>query len=374
MRVVTSFYHSCNMVATSAALVLLVLATAVYLGYLVPTLVGLIPQRVMLPTAPSHTFAILIPAHNEESGLPATLQSVMELDYPANLVRVCVVADNCTDDTARVPWDFGIRCLVRRDASKRGKGYALAFGLEQILADMPDVVLILDADCQLNPSALRALDAAFVTGADAVQCAVRACNPDDGPTGYVAAVGSAIDEVMAAGMHRLGRSVPLRGTGMAFRRSVLERVPWTAFGLVEDAEYSQRLRRAGVRVQHCRDAKVSSDSPANWADLGRQRRRWRAAGVLASKPLGLCLIAMAASVGFACGFVWWPATLLLLTAWVYLRAAAAVGFTQRRFGLLLKSPGIVVRLGWVTFAGLFRRQPTTWDRTPRATESTKRAA
>ena len=60
----------------------------------------------------------------------------------------------------------------------------------------------------------------------------------------VAAVGAAFDRASAAGRDRLGLGVPLRGTGMAFRREVLERVPWDAFGPVEDAEYADRLHWA----------------------------------------------------------------------------------------------------------------------------------
>ncbi|MCE9566136.1 MAG: glycosyltransferase family 2 protein [Planctomycetes bacterium] len=362
------------MVATSAALVLLVLATTACLGYFVFTLAGLLPRRARLPLAPTHSFAILIPAHNEETGLPATLRSITELDYPEKLLRVWVVADNCTDGTASVPRAFGMRCIKRHDAEKRGKGYAVAFGLQSLLPDLPDIVLILDADCQLNALALRAMDAVFAAGADVVQAAVRSHNADDGPTGYVAAVGAAVDEAIAAGMDRFGQSVPLRGTGMAFRRHVLERVPWTAFGLVEDAEYSRQLQGAGVRVRHCRDAIVSSDSPSSWKVMGRQRRRWRTAGLLTSKPLGLALIAAAAAVAFACRFVWWPASLLLVTAAVYGRAAASVGLSWRRVGLLLKSPLVVLRLACVTLAGLVQKKPTTWQRTPRPGETGRRAA
>jgi len=362
------------MVATTAALVLLVLATAVCLALLVPTFAGLLRQRSLMPRVPTHTFAILIPAHNEELLLPATLRSVAGQDYLASLTRVWVVADNCTDGTSEVPGAFGMECIARHDPEKRGKGYALAFGLKHALATSPDVVLILDADCGLNSSALRALDAMFAIGVDAVQCAVRSRNADDGPTGFVAAVGAAVDETIAAGMDRLGRSVPLRGTGMAFRRAVLERVPWTAFGLVEDAEYMRQLRRARVRVRHGGGAVVSCDSPGNWADLGRQRRRWRTAGVLASKPLGLGFIAGAAIVAYACRFVWWPSLLLGVTAGIYLRAAATVGFSWRRCGLLVKSPTVVVRLAWVTLAGLFQKKPRAWDRTPRTGESERRAA
>ncbi|MBA4066967.1 MAG: hypothetical protein C0501_25315 [Isosphaera sp.] len=353
------------MVATAAALALLVPATAACLGYCALTLAGLRPRRPARPAAPPLTFAVLVPAHDEEEALPATLRSLAALDYPPGCVRVTVVADNCTDRTAEVAREAGATCLVRHDPGKRGKGYAVAAGLEAVLNGVPDVVLILDADCELNPAALRELAVAFAAGADAVQCAVRSRNADAGPGGYVAAVGAAVDDAVAAGADRLGWSVPLRGTGMAFRAAVLAAVPWAAFGAAEDAQYGRQLRAAGVRVRHCGRAVVSCAAPARLGDLCRQRRRWRAAGLWASKPLVLGHLAVAALVGSACGFGAWALGLVAATAAVYLRAAVAVGLTPGRVGLMLRAPGVVLRLAGVALAGLVRGEPQAWDRTPR---------
>ncbi len=353
------------MVSTAVVLVCLVPATAACLGYLVPTLAGRF-RRPAHSRAPTHTFTILVPAHNEEHTLPAALRSLAVLDYPASMVRVCVVADNCTDGTAAVARAAGAECLERRDPAKRGKGYALAFGLARIFPPAPDSVLILDADCELSPGALRALDAMFAGGAEAVQGAVRARNAE-GPAEFVAAVGTEFDDATAAGWDRLGFSVALRGTGMAFRRELLERIPWNAFGLVEDAEYGSRLKRAGVRVRYCAGAEVRGEAPPSVEDLCRQRRRWRAAGLLASKPLVLGYVAFAMAAGFACGFVVWPAALVTAFAFLYARAVCRVGLTRRRFGSLLRAPLVVLRLGWVTLAGVVRRTDV-WERTTRAAE------
>jgi hypothetical protein len=56
------------------------------------------------------------------------------------------------------------RCVVRSDAANRGKGRAVAFGLEWGNKELHEIVLILDADCRLNSTALRELDAAFANG------------------------------------------------------------------------------------------------------------------------------------------------------------------------------------------------------------------
>lgn len=54
------------------------------------------------PAHPSTRFRILVPAHDEEELLGATLDSLNALDFPSELVEVHVVADNCTDRTPEI--------------------------------------------------------------------------------------------------------------------------------------------------------------------------------------------------------------------------------------------------------------------------------
>ncbi len=51
---------------------------------------------------PTTRFAILVPAHNEERLIATTLRSLPEIDYPAVLFEVHVVADHCTDRTVEI--------------------------------------------------------------------------------------------------------------------------------------------------------------------------------------------------------------------------------------------------------------------------------
>ncbi len=346
------------MISVVVCLAFLIPATAACLACAIPTIAALFrrAKSTQFPH-PTLSIAILIPAHNEAKTLPRALRSI------ARQAKVFVVADNCTDRTAEVARDFGATCLERFDSVKTGKGHALAFGLEHVLAKRPDIVLILDADCELNRDAFRHLQAAFASGAEAVQATVYSRNADVSASGYAAAVGSAFDARIAAGRDRLGLTVPLRGTGMAFRRELLERLPWHAFGPVEDAEYARTLRRAGVRVRHCAGAVVSCDAPGSTAALCQQRRRWRAATrLLASKPLVLLHLALTVAVCAAFGVWLWPLGLVLLTASLYLLAIRKVGLTRHRFGLLLGSTTVIARLGWLTLAGLVRKKPSTWER------------
>jgi peptidoglycan/xylan/chitin deacetylase (PgdA/CDA1 family)/glycosyltransferase involved in cell wall biosynthesis len=351
-------------------------ASAFCLYFFVLTLVGHWPRQLRHGPTPTHTFAILIPAHDEQQSLPATLRSVIALDYPPDMVRVYVVADNCGDGTATVATEAGVTCMVRNDPDRRGKGFVLAFGLEAIMADGPDAVLVLDADCEIDPGALREIDTVFSAGAEAAQLVLRSANADDGPAGYAVAVGDAVDEFVVAGRDRLGWSVPLHGTGFAVRLSLLRRVPWSAFSVVEDAEYAVRLRAAGVRVRSAAK-RVFCAAPPRVRDLCRQRRRWRWAilhcgwmglprRAVRSKPLVLAHLFATAAVTLAVGeskFVWLTGILIVLTAVVYLRAVLTVGLTWRRITLLLTTPLVVARLAWLMVAGLMQRQPVDWEYT-----------
>src|SRR4051794_23950040 len=97
-----------------------VLLAALYLGVL-----ATLSRRRAEPTRryPTTRFDVLVPAHDEEAGIAATVASLRAIDYPRALFRVIVIADNCTDDTAARAADAGALVRERNDAGRRGKGY-----------------------------------------------------------------------------------------------------------------------------------------------------------------------------------------------------------------------------------------------------------
>src|SRR6185437_14331211 len=71
--------------------------------------------------------------------------------------RLLVVADNCTDQTAAVAAAEGAEVLVRTDALRRGKGYALDFAVRRLASAAPAIVLVIDADCRVAAGAIELL-------------------------------------------------------------------------------------------------------------------------------------------------------------------------------------------------------------------------
>ncbi|MGL6075673.1 MAG: glycosyltransferase family 2 protein [Fimbriiglobus sp.] len=331
----------------------------------------------------SRSFAVLIPAHNEASGITRTLDSVQSQLTATD--HVTVIADNCSDETAALARQAGANCLERFHESDRGKGYALAWAIPQLPA--ADVVLILDADCELGPQFFEHLEAKLNSGAKVVQAKVILRNGEQASVRVVVAVGCEIENAVSAGLERLGGTITLRGTGMAFTAEVLQSTPWTSYGLTEDAEYSARLEAAGFRVSFEAAAVVYGEIAPDLAAMTKQRRRWRASlftsGVglihrwLGSKPLVLLQLLTTCLVAFATWLlspdIWstlsglWAALLLILTAVVYLRAIRRAKLGGWRD--FTSAPAVVFRLAAITLGGLFARQ-TTWERTTRLGEAT----
>ena len=75
---------------------------------------------------------VVVPAHNEASGIAATLSSLLAADPASSFASIVVVADNCSDDTAGIARAAGVRVIERLSDNHRGKGYALDFAFRTL--------------------------------------------------------------------------------------------------------------------------------------------------------------------------------------------------------------------------------------------------
>ncbi len=105
--------------------------------------------------APRPKIAVLIPAYNEAAGIAATISTI--LPQLTSQDRLLVIADNCTDATAEIARNSGASAIERQDTQRKGKGYALDFGLQSIESDPPEVVIMVDADCICQPDSIEKL-------------------------------------------------------------------------------------------------------------------------------------------------------------------------------------------------------------------------
>jgi cellulose synthase/poly-beta-1,6-N-acetylglucosamine synthase-like glycosyltransferase len=245
-----------------------------------------LPSRPRPSDGGAIRFAVLIPAHDEERTLARALAALAEQTYPAELIDTVVVADNCSDGTAAVARDAGARVLERTDRTRRGKGWALAWAVPQLGAEY-DALAVVDADCTTSPNFLAAAAARLASDASAVQSDDVITNADASPTaGLRAASFALLARVRARGKDRLGLSCGLFGTGMAFRREVVDAHAWHGDALDDGLDYHLQLVAAGVRVQFMPEAYVASEMPVFAAASESQQRRWEAGRLQALRRWG----------------------------------------------------------------------------------------
>ena len=90
-------------------------------------------QHNLQAVTPQTTFALLIPAHNEEVIVGTLLESLSQLTYPKEQYQIYLIADNCTDKTAELARQFkGVQVYERFNQEQRGKGYALSWMWQQL--------------------------------------------------------------------------------------------------------------------------------------------------------------------------------------------------------------------------------------------------
>jgi len=233
-----------------------------------------LPPRPRVP--PRLKFDVVIPAHDEEAGIGATLESLAALDYPKDLFRILVVADNCSDRTSEVAAAQGALVVVRQDPALRGKGYALARGFERIGADgFADAVVVIDADTSVSPGLLRGFAAGIEAKEEALQADYAVRNPGESwRTRLMHIALSAFHVERSLARERLGLSAGLRGNGMCFTHALLRAFPWNAMSIVEDVEFGLRLGKSGRRVAYVDEEHVYGEMVSSGSASGPQRRRW----------------------------------------------------------------------------------------------------
>jgi len=227
-------------------------------------------------------YLILIPAHDEALTLPAVLPSILALrsGKGSRQPRVVVVADNCTDNTADLARTAGAEVLERFNPTLGGKGYALEWAISQLMEkygpDRFSALVILDADTVPDKNFLEEIDRVMLNGAVVAQGRYGILNQAEASwrTHLLSTAFLIYNHVRPLGRAALGLSDGLRGNGMAFRRDILERFPWQAYGLVEDIEYANRLVKAGLKVTYAPAALIYGQGASSRKQATVQRMRW----------------------------------------------------------------------------------------------------
>ena len=277
-----------------------------------------------------HTVTVIVPAHNEEEGLPATLESLARQTVLPE--RVLVVDDASTDRTGEVAASHGVTVL-RPPHNLGSKAKAQNFALPHCTTDL---VLAVDADTVLAPDYIETVLPAFDDpGVTVAAGAVRTRH-----TRTIWERGRSTEYLFGFHWHRpiqaLANSpMVCSGCCSAFRRDDL-----VAFGgfpertIVEDMDYTWSQQIAGRQARYVSGAEALAADPEDLRYLRKQVWRWMAGfcqnvrlhfgQLVMHKPL-LAVWVLLAVLEILTAPLWW-ATPFLVAATTDQPPAAAVGW------------------------------------------------
>lgn len=226
-----------------------------------------------------HRYAVVIAARNEEKVIGQLIESVRNQSYPSEMIDIFVVADNCTDSTARTARKAGAFVWERENPEQTGKGYALQYVFNKIMenhGDRYDGFFILDADNLLDENYISEMNKTFSCGYGVVTGYRNSKNPGSSwiSTGYALHFMRESAHLNAPRME-LKTACKVTGTGFLISREiVLRNNGWRHFLLTEDFEFTVDCILRGDKMGYCRNAVFYDEQPVSFKQSWDQRLRW----------------------------------------------------------------------------------------------------
>lgn len=320
--------------------------------------------------------AVLVPAHNEAFDIAQTLECLLPQINAGD--RLVVIADNCTDCTAEIARLAGAEVFVRENEDLRGKGYALDYGLKRLAADPPEVVVIVDADCEVSQGSLEILANAVQRSGRPVQSTYLMAQPTEATLrDQISAFALTLKNlVRPLGMRALGWPCLLTGSGMAIPWSLVSTVSLAGNRNADDMQFTVDLALQGALPLYEPRSSVTGRLMAA-EDAYSQRTRWehghlRMILTQAPRLLGASLIQRRADLLILALDMTIPPLSLFILTWMGLLllslGAFSLGLVPWMSLILSAGAGLPICLGfWIAWSrfGSTLLPSQSWKEIPR---------
>jgi hyaluronan synthase len=238
------------------------------------------------------TCSVVVPAYNEGRQVLATIQSIVQSDYPPEKMSILCIDDGSEDDTWQ--WlkkgarEFPGRVKLFRQPVNRGKRHALYRGFKH---GKGDVFVTIDSDSTVEPQTIRHLLSPFVRNhrVGAVAGNVHILNRQEGVIPKMLEVAFAYSfDFLRAGQSVINSVMCTPGALSAYRREVVLKVlpEWLnqkfcgrAANIGEDRALTNLILRNGYYVHYQREAVVHTTSPTTFPKLWKMLLRWARSNV-----------------------------------------------------------------------------------------------
>jgi len=228
----------------------------------------------------------VVPAHDEELMIQDCVRSLLAMDYPADAQRIVVVADNCSDSTARLVRELGVECLERFDPRYPGKPRAIAWALTAIDLARWDACVIVDADSVVARDFALGLARLAPLNDIVFQPNNLVLNEfETWLTRLGGLLGRCRFEVTFPLKEAAGLNFPI-GNGMGIGTKLLLRDGWRSYSIAEDSALYAIYTEAGTRIRLARHANIYSQESRSLGEGATQRRRWLGGRIQILREMG----------------------------------------------------------------------------------------
>lgn len=238
------------------------------------------PKTMNLKKYPA--VSIVVPAYNEGNNIIATLDSLVQLDYPKNKLEIIAVNDGSTDNTRRIVKDFiaqnrtfDIKLIDKKNG---GKGAALNDGLR---AAKGEFFICLDADSIVAKDSLKKILPHFTNKNIAVVLPLLKVSKPKNIWQKMQWLEYIVNMFYKKLMSNLNCVHVSPGPFSVYRKDVLNKVGcFDEDNMTEDLEITLRIQSRNYRIVQLLDAEVFTSAPKTFRELYRQRNRWFKGAVL----------------------------------------------------------------------------------------------
>ena len=247
-------------------------------------IVGMLTKPQIFTTQKTkRRYDFLIVARNEDKVIGDLIDSIHQQQYPKELIRIFVLADNCTDQTAAMAKAHGAITFINQIPNHVGKGLALKT-LIALRNNYPgtqsDAVFFFDADNIVDPEFTLRMNDAY-HGDETILIGYRGSKNF---ASNATSMGSSIiffreGHFLHHARNRLGFSTHINGTGFMLSNTIITNEPWEAFSLIEDVEFTILQLIKERQVIFVRQAKFYDEQPISGEVSFKQRLRWIKGGI-----------------------------------------------------------------------------------------------
>ena len=236
------------------------------------------PERMVEPPS----IDLLVAAKNEIAVIERLVTNLLALRYRENRLKVWIVDDASTDGTADVldqfqGRDHRLEVIHRSQGAGGSKSGALNAALPHLQGEW---VLVLDADAQLHPDALKQLLPLLHDQSRGLQLRKAVSNANQNLLTRVQALEMAFDAWIQRGRVTNKGLGELRGNGELIPRAALLACGgFNEATITDDLDLSIRLQLHGVPIDLVWNPPVAEEAVVSFRSLWPQHRRWAEGGL-----------------------------------------------------------------------------------------------